>query len=319
MTRFVLRRLAQLPLLLLAVYTLTFALAWAIPGSPFDGEQGRRPSEEARQAMRAQYRLDDPVGFYLDYLGKASGAAWLAGTAPRPFDLGPSLKHPDWTVNRILADGMPVSLTIGLAAIAIALCVGLAGGLVGALRPGSLADGATQLLAVVGTSVPSFVTGTVLLILFAAKLRLAPVGGWRGFGSLVLPAIALSLPFAAYIARLMRSSMIEQMSSDYMRTARAKGLDRRSAALRHAMRNAFLPVLSYLGPATAFAVTGSFVVEKVFAVPGIGQHFVDAVLSKDITLLMGVVLVLSVLVIVMNLAVDVLYAWFDPRIQVDGA
>jgi oligopeptide transport system permease protein len=265
--------------------------------------------------MRAQYRLDDPVGFYFDYLGKASGISWVLGKAPRPFDLGPSLKNRDWSVNEIIADGAPVSITIGLAAILLALGIGLCAGVVGALRPGSAADAGTQLLAVIGISVPSFVTGAVLLIIFAAKLQWVPIGGWQGFRSLILPALALSLPFAAYVARLVRSSMLEQMSADYMRTARAKGLNRRQAAMGHALKNAFLPVLSYLGPATAFAVTGSFVVEKVFAVPGIGQHFVDAVLSKDITLLMGVVLVFSTVVILMNLLVDVLYAWIDPRIQ----
>ncbi len=315
MTMFIVRRLAQLPLLLLAIYTLTFTLAWIAPGNPFDGAEGRRPSPEAQAAMRAQYRLDDPVGFYFDYLGKASGISWVLGKAPRPFDLGPSLKNRDWSVNEIIADGAPVSITIGLAAILLALGIGLCAGVVGALRPGSAADAGTQLLAVIGISVPSFVTGAVLLIVVAAKLQWVPIGGWQGFRSLILPALALSLPFAAYVARLVRSSMLEQMSADYMRTARAKGLNRRQAAVGHALKNAFLPVLSYLGPATAFAVTGSFVVEKVFAVPGIGQHFVDAVLSKDITLLMGVVLVFSTVVILMNLLVDVLYAWIDPRIQ----
>jgi len=311
---FILRRLAQLPLLLLAIYTLTFMLTWVLPGSPLDGE-GRQASAETQAAMRAQYKLDDPVAFYFDYLGKASGISWVLGNAPKPFDFGPSLKHQDWTVNEILADGVPVSLTIGIAAILVALVIGVVSGVVGALRPGSAADAATQLLAVVGISVPSFVTGAVLLIVVAAKLRLLPIGGWEGVRSLVLPALALSLPFAAYISRLMRSSMLEQMSSDYMRTARAKGLSRRQAAMRHALKNAFLPVLSYLGPATAFAVTGSFVVERVFAVPGIGQHFVQAVLDKDITLLMGVVLVFGTVVILMNLLVDVMYAWVDPRIQ----
>ena len=162
-------------------------------------------------------------------------------------------------------------------------------------------------------------TAAVLLIVFAAKLRLAPVGGWVGVRSMLLPAIALSLPFAAYIARLVRSAMIEQMSTDYVRTARAKGLSRTQAALRHALKNAFLPVLSYLGPAVAAAVTGSFVVEKVFAVPGIGQHFVNGVLSKDITLVMGVVLVFSTVLVTMNLLVDVLYAWVDPRITLGRA
>ena len=314
MIAFILRRLAQLPLLLLAIYTLTFMLTWVLPGSPLDGE-GRQASAETQAAMRAQYKLDDPVAFYFDYLGKASGISWALGKAPKPFDFGPSLKHQDWTVNEILADGVPVSLTIGIAAIMVALVIGVVSGVVGALRPSSAADAATQLLAVVGISVPSFVTGAVLLIVVAAKLRLLPIGGWEGVRSLVLPALALSLPFAAYISRLMRSSMLEQMSSDYMRTARAKGLGRRQAAMRHALKNAFLPVLSYLGPATAFAVTGSFVVERVFAVPGIGQHFVQAVLDKDITLLMGVVLVFGTVVILMNLLVDVMYAWVDPRIQ----
>ena len=315
MIGFVLRRLAQLPLLLLAIYTLTFTLAWIVPGSPLDNDQGRQASAEARAAMRSQYRLDDPVGFYFDYLGKASGVSWMLGKAPRPFDFGPSLVHRDWSVNEILADGVPVSLTIGISAILLALAIGVTSGVVGALRPGSMADAATQFLSVVGISVPSFVTGAALLIVFAAKLRWVPIGGWDGVRSLLLPALALSLPFAAYIARLMRSSMLEQMSSDYMRTARAKGLGRRQAAMRQALTHAFLPVLSYLGPATAFAVTGSFVVERVFAVPGIGQHFVDAVLAKDITLLMGVVLVFGTVVILMNLLVDVMYAWIDPRIQ----
>ena len=318
MTGFVLRRLLQLPFILLAVYTIAFALVWVVPGNPFEAAEGRRPPPEMQEAMRAQYRLDDPLGFYLDYLGKASGVSWALGRADRPFDLGPSLAHPDGTVNSIIADGLPVSLSIGLAAIAIAVAVGTVAGLVGALRPGSIADAATQLVAVVGISVPSFVTGAVLLVVFAAKLGLAPVGGWSGLRSMVLPACALSLPFAAYVARLMRSSMIEQMSADYVRTARAKGLDRRGAAMHHAFRNAFLPVLSYLGPATAFAITGSFVVERVFAVPGIGQHFVAAVLSKDITLLLGTVLVFGTAVVLMNLVVDVLYAWVDPRIQVTG-
>ena len=162
----------------------------------------------------------------------------------------------------------------------------------------------------------SGVIGAGLLLVFASWLRWFPIGGWGGLGDMVLPAITLSLPFAAYIARLVRFGMIEEMSADYVRTARAKGLSRTRAALRHALRNAFLPVLSFLGPATAAAMTGSFVVEKVFAVPGIGRHFVDAVLGKDLTMIMGVVLVYSTMLALFNLAVDVLYAWVDPRIEV---
>ena len=316
MTGFVLRRLLQLPFILLAIYTIAFALVWVVPGNPFDAAEGRRPPPEMQEAMRAQYRLDDPVGFYLDYLGRASGVSWALGKAPRPFDLGPSLRFRDRSVNEIIADGLPVSLSIGVAAMLLALVTGTMAGTVGALRPGSAADLGTQLVAVVGISVPAFVTGSVLLLVFAAMLGLVPVGGWHGFRSMLLPSVALSLAPAAYVARLVRSQMLEQMRSQYVLTARAKGLSTRQAALRHALRNAFLPVLSYLGPATAVAVTGSFVVEKVFAVPGIGQHFVDAVLSKDITLLMGVVLVLGTFVILLNLAVDVLYAWIDPRTAV---
>ncbi|MAC19032.1 MAG: hypothetical protein CMJ23_05010 [Phycisphaerae bacterium] len=266
-------------------------------------------------AMRAQYDLDDPVTFYFSYLGKATGVSWLLGDAPEPFDLGPSLKNPGWTVNEILAAGLPVSVALGLSAILIALAIGLVAGVIGGLRPNTWLDAGSQALAVVGISLPSFVIGSLLLAVFAVRLGWLPIGGWGGFSHLVLPAFALSLPFAAYIARLTRFGMIDEMRKDYIRTARAKGLPEHRVAFGHALRNAFLPVLSYLGPATAIAMTGSFVVEKVFAVPGIGRHFVDAVLAKDVTLIMGVVLVYSTLLVLFNLAVDALYGWIDPRIR----
>ena len=212
-------------------------------------------------------------------------------------------------MNEILAAGLPVSIILGLAAILLACAIGISSGVIGALKPGSFTDVATLLLALIGISLPSFVVGTAMLVMFDA-----PVGQWGGIKPVILPAITLSLPFAAYIARLTRFGMIEQMSADYIRTARAKGLPERVVILKHALKNASLPVLSYLGPASAAAMTGSFVVERVFAVPGIGQHFVDAVLSKDLTLIMGVVLVYSTMLIVFNLVVDVLYAWADPRI-----
>jgi oligopeptide transport system permease protein len=298
----------------LAVYTLTFVLAWSVPGSPLENPEGRRPSAEIVEAMKKQYKLDDPVAFYFDYLEKASGIGYLRGTTERVFDLGPSLKQPDWNVNEILGTGLPVSITLGLSAMVLALMIGLFAGLVGGLRPGSPADIATQLISIVGISLPSFVIGSALLMLFAVQLRIFPVGGWGGLSFIMLPALTLSLPFAAYISRLVRFGMIEEMGADYIRTARAKGLSRSRVALRHALKNAFLPVLSYLGPATAVALTGSFVVEKVFAVPGVGQHFVDGVLGKDITLVMGIVLVYSTLMVVFNLAVDVMYRFVDPRI-----
>ena len=310
------RRLAQLPLIILVVYTATFALVWVIPGDPVDAPEGRRPPQAVIDAMRAQYDLDDPVTFYFSYLGKATGVSWAIGDAAEPFDLGPSLKNPGWTVNEILAAGLPVSVALGLAAILIALVLGLLAGVIGGLHPNSWLDAGTQALSVIGISLPSFVIGSVLLALFSVKLGWFPIGGWGGFSNLVLPALALSLPFAAYIARLTRFGMIDEMRKDYVRTARAKGLPEHRVAYGHALRNAFLPVLSYLGPATAIAMTGSFVVEKVFAVPGIGRHFVDGVLAKDITLIMGVVLVYATMLVVFNLLVDVFYSWVDPRIRV---
>ncbi len=315
MLRLILSRLLQLPLILLAIYSITFALAWLIPGNPLEKE-GRAPPQEIADAMRAQYNLDNPLAFYVDYLGKASGVSWMMGVHDRPFDLGPSLTHENWTVNEILGAGLPVSITLGLAAILLACVIGLTAGVIGALRPGSMRDGVTLIIALVGISLPSFVVGTALLVIFSVWLKWLPVGGWGGIEHLILPAITLSLPFAAYIARLTRFGMIEQMQSDYIRTARAKGLPERVVILKHALKNAFLPVLSYLGPACAAAMTGSFVVERVFAVPGVGQHFVDAVLSKDLTLIMGVVLAYSTLLILFNLVVDVLYAWIDPRIEI---
>ena len=310
-----LRRLALIPPLLLAMYTITFALAWLIPGNPLENPEGRRPPPEVVEAMKKQYRLDDPVSFYFEYLGKASGVSWVLGKSPRPFDLGPSLRQPDWTVNEILRDALPVSVTLGCAAMLLALMIGLTAGVLSGLRPGGVVDSTGQMFAMVGVSVPSFVIGALLLLIFSAKLGWFPVGGWGRVSNIVLPAIALSMPFAAVIARLVRVGMIEQMSAEYARTARAKGLSRGQVAVRHVLKNAFLPVLSWLGPATAVALTGSFVVEKVFAVPGLGRHFVDAVLGKDITLVMGITLTYGLVVALLNLSVDMLYAWIDPRIQ----
>ena len=314
MTRMLVSRLLQLPFIVLAVYTVTFLLAWMVPGNPLENPEGRRPPPEIVAAMQKQYHLDDPVAFYFEYLSKASGVAWVMGNSDHPFDLGPSLRQPDWTVNEIIETGAPVSMRLGITAMMIALGIGIFAGVVGGTRPGSLPDVCTQLISIAGISLPSFVIGSALLVLFSVKLRVFPIGGVSGIESLFLPALTLSLPFAAYISRLVRFGMIEQKRSDHARTARAKGLSERQVALRHALKNAFLPVLSYLGPATAVAMTGSFVVEKVFGVPGIGQHFVEAVLAKDITLVMGVVLVYSTLLVLFNLAVDVMYRWVDPRI-----
>ncbi len=318
--RMIATRLLQLPLILLAIYTITFMLIWIIPGNPLEKPEGRRPPAEIVDAMQARYNLDDPVVFYGDYLSGVSGLDWVLGDREGPvIDFGPSLRHENWTVNEILAAQLPVSILLGLSAVSLACLIGIGAGVLGAVRPGSLLDLGSLLLALVGISLPAFVIGTLLLVIFAVHLGWFPVGGWGEPGHIVLPALALSLPFAAYIARLTRSGMLEELQSDHVRTARAKGMPEYTVVLKHALKNALLPVLSYLGPATAAAMTGSFVVEKVFAVPGVGTHFVDAVLGKDITLILAVVLVYSAMLVLLNLCVDVLYRWIDPRIETAGS
>lgn len=334
MTTLIARRLLQLPLILLAVYTITLGLAWLVPGNPLENPD-RRPKPEVIEQMNKQYNLDSFPRFYLSYLESAVGLSWLgdqlsgeiareqrlaeASGQPAPqrpiFDLGPSLEYDDWTVNEIIGGALPISVTLGAAAILIALVIGVFAGVVGAVRPNSLSDLATLVVSLIGISLPSFVIGTVLLLVFALILGWFPVAEWGTPRSIVLPAVTLSLPFAAYIARLTRMGMIDALTADYIRTARAKGASQSTILLKHALKNAFLPVLSFLGPAAALAMTGSFIVERVFTVPGMGQHFVNAVQNKDLFLIIGVVLIFATMLILFNLAVDVLYRWVDPRIE----
>ena len=334
MTTLILRRLLALPFILLIIYTITLTLAWMVPGNPLENPE-KRPKPEVIEQMNKQYNLDSFPRFYVSYLTSATGIAyardWFSGeiarerqqahdlgipVPPRPiFDLGPSLKYDDATVNQIIRASLPVSVTLGATAILIALVIGVASGVIGAVRPNSVADLSTLAVAMIGISLPSFVIGTVLLLVFSIWLGWFPVAQWGNLRSIALPALALSLPFAAYIARLTRMGMIDALGADYIRTARAKGNPERVVLLKHALKNAFLPVLSFLGPATAMAMTGSFVIERVFTVPGMGEHFVNAVQNKDLFLVIGVVLVFATMLIVFNLVVDVLYRWVDPRIQ----
>lgn len=316
--RLVAARLLQIPLALWAVYTITLVLAWAVPGNPLEGPEGRRPPQAVIDAMQAKYRLDSFGTFYVSYLEDVSGLSALSRERPAGtpvFDLGPSLQYPDRSVNEIIGSALPVSMVIGLAAVGFALVVGIGAGTVGALRPGSGLDALAFLLALVGVSVPTFVSGTVLQWVFTVQLAVFPVAEWGHARDIVLPAVALGLPSAAYVARLVRMGMIEQLASDHVRTARAKGLSEFRIVTRHALRNALLPVISFLGPAMAMSMTGSFVVERLFVVPGLGQHFVNAVQNKDLFLIIGVVLVYATLLMVLNLVVDVLYRWADPRID----
>jgi len=330
----VVRRLAVLPIVLLVVYTITLTLAWAVPGNPLENPE-KRPKPEVIEQMKKQYNLDSFPRFYLSYLTSATGIEyardWVSGSIAREhaaaeeaglppparpvFDLGPSLEYDDWTVNEIVGAALPVSVTLGGTAIVIALVLGVGAGVIGAVKPNSIADLVSLAISMIGISLPSFVIGTVLLLLFAVLVPIMPVGGWGGPARAVLPALTLSLPFAAYIARLTRMGMIEALGTDYVRTARAKGVDERAVLYKHALKNALLPVISFLGPAAALAMTGSFVVEEVFTVPGMGQHFVNAVQNKDLFLIMGVVLIFATMLILFNLAVDILYRWIDPRIE----
>jgi oligopeptide transport system permease protein len=331
----ILRRLIQLPIILAVIYTLTLTLAWRIPGNPLENPEGRRPAPEVVAAMQAQYRLDSFWSFYWSYLDNASGlkfvrdtisgraaeqarAAEAAGLAPPTriiFDLGPSLQYRDQRVNDIIASALPVSMALGATAILIALVIGVIAGVAGAIKPNSIGDFLTLAVALIGISLPTFVIGAALLLIFPVLLGWGRIPSWGRPVDLLLPAFTLSLPFAAYIARLTRLGMIEQLQSDYIRTARAKGVSETSVLFKHALKNAFLPVLSYLGPAAAYAMTGSFVVERVFVIPGMGQHFVNAVQNKDLFLIIGVVIIYASMLIIFNLIVDVLYRWADPRIE----
>ena len=307
MLRFIFWRLAQMPFILAIIFVLTFVLTWMVPGNPLDRPEGKRPNREIMLAMQREYHLDNAWDFARSYLK----SVFLHG------DFGPSLQYRDQRVSSILASGLPVSAALGVLALDVALIIGLGAGIIGALRPGTVLDLGSLGVALIGVSLPAFVTGSVLLVIFGGLLRWFPVGGWDWSDPMymVLPAVTLGLAPAAYIARLVRLGLADVMNADFVRTARAKGLSNRQVLLRHAMKVAFLPVLSFLGPAAAVTMTGSFVVERVFAIPGLGEHFVNAVRNKDQFLILGVVLVYASMLVMFNLIVDVAYAWVDPRIE----
>lgn len=305
MLRLALSRLfAAIPTLFLLI-ALAFFMMRAAPGGPFDGERVL-PPEVLRQLEQA-YHLDEPLWRqFTRYLGDM-----LRG------DLGPSFQYSDFRVSELILQGLPVSASIGAGAMALALLLGCAAGVVGAIRHNGLGDHLVMGLAMTGISVPVFVVAPLLILLFAVTLGWLPAGGWKdgGWRDHVLPVIALALPQLAVIARLMRGSMIEVLHSNFIRTARAKGLPMRTVILRHALRPALLPVLSYLGPAAAGVITGSVVIEQIFGVPGIGRYFVQAALNRDYTLVMGVVVFYGALIILFNFVVDLLYGVLDPRMR----
>ena len=305
MLRYTLKRLAGALPTLLVLLTVTFFLMRVAPGGPFDTEKALPPEIQAN--LDRKYHLDEPLvqqyGRYL--LDLARG------------DLGPSFQYRDYTVNELVATGFPVSLRLGGSAILLAFLVGGLLGTIAALRQNSATDYAVMATAMTGISIPNFVMAPLLVLVFAVFLKWLPAGGWNdgAVQNTVLPIIALALPQIAYVARLMRGSMIEVLRGDAIRTARAKGLPEHRVILRHALKPALLPVISYLGPATAAIITGSVVIEQIFGIPGLGRYFVQGALNRDYTLVMGVVVFYGVLIILFNFLVDLVYALLDPKIR----
>ena len=304
MIKFVLVRLAQFPLILAVIYLITFFMAWVVPGDPFQKNE-RNLSPASLAARRREFHAES----WQSFLGYYSGQV-LRG------NFGQSMEYDEWPINDILKTSLPVSVTLGLFGMTIALAVGVGVGTLAAVKRGGFVDWSSLGIVLFGISLPGFVAAALLRMLFADKLHWFPVNAWGSLRAMVLPGIALSLLPMAYIARLTRVAMIETLGSDYVRTARAKGLTRSRVIWKHALRNALLPVLSYLGPAAAYALTGSFVVETVFNIPGLGQHFVHSVQNRDRTLILGTVIVYSFLLLTFNLLVDIGYAFVDPRIDV---
>ncbi len=305
MLRFAIQRLfSAIPTLLLLI-VLAFALIRVAPGGPFDTEKRLPPEIEAN--LRAAYRLDDPLPVQLGHY------LWNIAHG----DFGPSFQYRDYSVTELIATGFPVSLRLGSLAMVLALLFGVSAGVFAALRQNRLSDHLTMTVSMTGISIPNFVLAPLLVLLFAVYLGWLPAGG-LGDGSLkylVLPVIALALPQVAYIARLTRGSMIEVLRSPFIRTARAQGLSTAQVLIRHALKPALLPVISYLGPALAAIITGSVVVEQIFGVPGLGRFFVQGALNRDYTLVMGVVVFYGCLIIALNFLVDLMYGWLDPRLR----
>ncbi|MCB2109670.1 MAG: ABC transporter permease subunit [Defluviimonas sp.] len=304
MLRFIGRRVWDGGLTLAALVTLTFFVMRLAPGGPFS--KSRKISPEILANIQKTYHLDEPVWMQF--------GRYVKGLVT--FDLGPSTRFRDYTVGDMISAGLPWSVTIGIWAIIVATLIGVALGVAGAMRRNSAADYVAGIVGVVGVAVPIFVIGPLLQSVFALRLGWVPVGGiGAGWRALVLPILVLALPNVAYISRLTRSSMIETLRENYVRTARAKGVGAARMVRRHVLKGTLLPVIAYLGPATAAIITGSILIETIFALPGIGRHFVDAALNRDYPLVMGITLLYGALLIVLNIATDLIRAWIDPRLR----
>ena len=306
MLRFIIRRLLITIPTILVVITLTWALIKLAPGNFYSGEKRLPPAIEKN--IREKYGLDKP--WYQQY------AKTMANIVLR-FDLGTSLRFEGQSVNTIIRRSLPVSAAVGILAYLLALVVGITVGSIAALKQNSRWDYASMALAMLGISVPNFVLGPILVLVFSLSLYWLPPSRWGGFPSrnLILPVLTLSAIYMAYIARLTRAGMLEVLRSDYIRTARAKGLSERDVVIKHALRGGLMPVVSYTGPALAFLLTGTVVVERIFALPGLGNYFIQASLNRDEPLIIGIVAFISITLLFMNLLVDIAYAFLDPRVR----
>ncbi len=300
----VLKRVCFMVLSLVLLVFVTTWLMYSVPGNPFASE--KQANEQVRAALRAKYGVpESATEFFVLYMGRVLGE----GT------LGPSLKSQGRTVEELIFPAFPVSMSLGILALTIAVGLGLFLGVRAGLKPNSWSDSGSMAVAMVGISIPNFVIGALAILNFSLLLGWFPVAGWGGYQHLILPAITLALPYAAYIARLARGGTIEVMQQDFIRTARAKGLSERAVVLKHALKGAILPVVSFLGPATAGILTGSFVVETLFTIPGMGQWFVKGAINRDYSVVLGCALLYCALITMFNLLVDMAYALLDPRVR----
>lgn len=304
MLRFIIKRLFVAIPTLFVIITLAFFLMRAAPGGPFDTDRGLPPEIEAN--LNEKYHLDEPLivqfGRYLGDIAR--------------LDFGPSFQYKDFTVNELISQGLPVSLFLGFCAIGIALIIGVLLGTLAALKQNSYIDYTTMTFAMTGISIPNFVIAPLLVLAFAVYKDWFSAGWEDGeLRNVILPIFSLALVQVAYVARITRGSMIEVLRSNFIRTARAKGIPKSTVIFRHALKPALLPVISYLGPATAAVLTGSVVIEQIFQIPGLGRLFVQGALNRDYTLVMGIVIFYGILIIGFNFIVDILYAWLDPKIR----
>lgn len=304
MIRFIVKRVIAAIVTVFLIASLTFFLMNQLPGGPFANE---KLPQKTIEAMNKAYGLDKPIGEqYLIYMGKL-----VKG------DLGLSLKRLGFTVNEIIAEKFPVSAKIGGIALVLSIGVGIPLGAIAAIKRNTIIDRIVMLFSTFGIAVPGFVFATVSMYVFGVYLKWLPTGGIKTPAGFVLPAIALSLYPACYIARLMRSSMLDVLGQDYIRTAKAKGLSDFIVVFKHAMRNSIIPVVTYIGPLTATILTGGFVVEKIFTIPGLGRFFIESITGRDYSMIMGTTVFLAALIVFANLIVDVLYGIIDPRIRLE--